>query len=142
MLTAFEQYSVNNKSDADINKELVINFIKNVTAFTNGKGELVIAGPQVPRSRLLELFGDEKPVEAIVNAYKKDDGEEEGDKLVDTLMALVADTPALKVYSEFAAAAGFSADKLLANLNTLLRSVLKDSDISSHISIKSDGDKA
>jgi len=102
MLTAIETYS----KDTEINKDYITNFVKSAVSFTNGKSDLKITGPSLDRSKLLELFGDDKPIEQIIAAYKKEDGEEEGDALCDKLIEVIQKTPSIIIYKEFAAASG------------------------------------
>jgi len=54
----------------------------------------------------MELFGDDKPIEQIIAAYKKEDGEEEGDTLCDKLIEVIQKTPSIIIYKEFAAESG------------------------------------
>lgn len=140
MLTAFEKQGAENKIDADTGKDAITNFIKNVVTLTNGKSEMQITGPPLERTKLLEVFGNEKPVEVILSAQKKDEtGEEEGDALVDKLIDLLFKTPTLKLYQEFGGQIGIDSSKLKTHMTNLLKTVLKDSDLNTHIVIKSTG---
>jgi exopolyphosphatase/pppGpp-phosphohydrolase len=68
MMAAYEQYGINNKLDTDLSRDAITNFIKNVVALTNGKSEMQITGPCIERTKLLEVFGSEKPLEVILAA--------------------------------------------------------------------------
>jgi len=79
------------------------------------------------------------PLEQILAAYKKEEnGEEEGDAFVDKLIELIQNTPSVKLYKEFAAALNFDYNKFIANMSNLVKTMLKNPDISSNFTIKID----
>jgi hypothetical protein len=96
MLVAFESYNTSHKLEIDINKDYVIQFIKNVLTF-NGKSDQLLHTPALERSKVLELFSSESPLELIKEAYGRESGEDEGDALVDKLADLLAQTSSLKL---------------------------------------------
>jgi hypothetical protein len=78
-----------------------------MTSYTNGKGDLKISTPAIDKSTTLQTFENEKVLEQILTAYKKEEtGETEGDALVDTLVGLIQSTPSLKIFNEFAESIG------------------------------------
>lgn len=106
----------------------MLNYFRQVLAFNN-KTEMSISGPACDLAACRELFKSDTPLELIRDTYQKEQNEEEGDNLVNQLVTLLASSPSLKIYEQFASEVGYSFDKLKSMLALLLKTVLREADL-------------
>lgn len=119
-LIALDTQNKKEKNDNEITHDTVLNVLKSLVAQYKGK----LCFPRVKRTRVIDEFRSENPLQNIYDALEKEEGgEEEAAELINKLTNIVCETDVFKLLSDIDLS---DEETLKKYVNLILTALIKD----------------